>query len=90
MAELKTAGIVPGQDVAVRAISRFGEAVPVTAENAGAAEATVAPLIAHAVHLEAHATRAVVEEPLRAELDAMASWLGADRVRFPRRLSPSP
>jgi DtxR family Mn-dependent transcriptional regulator len=49
MAELKTAGIVPGQDVAVRAISRFGEAVPVTSESVGAAEATVAPLIAHAV-----------------------------------------
>jgi DtxR family transcriptional regulator, Mn-dependent transcriptional regulator len=49
MAELKTAGIVPGQDVAVRAISRYGEAVPVTAESAGATEATVAPLIAHAV-----------------------------------------
>jgi DtxR family transcriptional regulator, Mn-dependent transcriptional regulator len=49
MAELKTAGIVPGQDVAVRAISRFGEAVPVTSESAGSAEATVGPLIAHAV-----------------------------------------
>jgi DtxR family Mn-dependent transcriptional regulator len=49
MAELKTAGIVPGQDVAVRAISRFGEAVPVTSESVGSAEATVAPLIAHAV-----------------------------------------
>ena len=49
MAELKSAGIVPGQDVAVRAISRFGEAVPVTSESIGAVEATVAPLIAHAV-----------------------------------------
>jgi DtxR family Mn-dependent transcriptional regulator len=49
MAELKTAGIVPGQDVAVRGIARFGEAVPVTAESIGAVEATVAPLIAHAV-----------------------------------------
>jgi len=47
-------------------------------------------LIAHAVHLEAHASRAVVEAPLRAELDAMASWLGAERVAFPRRLQPSP
>jgi DtxR family transcriptional regulator, iron-dependent repressor len=49
MGELKTAGIVPGQDVAVRAISRFGESVPVIAESIGAVEATVAPLIAHAV-----------------------------------------
>jgi DtxR family Mn-dependent transcriptional regulator len=49
MGELKTAGIVPGQDVAVRAISRFGEAVPVISESIGAVEATVAPLIAHAV-----------------------------------------
>jgi DtxR family Mn-dependent transcriptional regulator len=49
MAELKGAGIVPGHDVAVRAISRFGEAVPVVSDSIGAIEATVAPLIAHAV-----------------------------------------
>jgi DtxR family Mn-dependent transcriptional regulator len=49
MGELKSAGIVPGQDVAVRSIARFGEAVPVTSESIGAIEATVAPLIAHAV-----------------------------------------
>jgi DtxR family transcriptional regulator, Mn-dependent transcriptional regulator len=49
MAELKTAGIVPGHDVDVRAISRFGEAVPVMSDGLGATESTVAPLIAHAV-----------------------------------------
>jgi DtxR family transcriptional regulator, iron-dependent repressor len=49
MAELKTAGIVPGSDVEVRPISRFGEAVPVCADGPGSADSTVAPLIAHAV-----------------------------------------
>jgi len=43
-------------------------------------------LIAHAVHLEAHAGRHAVEAPLRAELAAMAAWLGAQRVAFPRRM----
>jgi DtxR family Mn-dependent transcriptional regulator len=46
MAELKESGIVPGHDVQVRAISRFGDAVPVASEGADSA---VAPLIAHAV-----------------------------------------
>jgi DtxR family Mn-dependent transcriptional regulator len=46
MAELKGAGIVPGHDVDVRSISRFGESVPVTSQGA---ESAVAPLIAHAV-----------------------------------------
>jgi DtxR family transcriptional regulator, Mn-dependent transcriptional regulator len=46
MAELKMSGIVPGHDVEVRAISRFGEAVPVVSEGS---ESAVAPLIAHAV-----------------------------------------
>ncbi len=44
-------------------------------------------LIAHAVHLEGHASRATVEAPLREELASMASWLGADRVAFPRRIA---
>lgn len=46
MAELKVAGIVPGHGVEVRAISRFGESVPVMS---GDGEAAVDPLIAHAV-----------------------------------------
>jgi DtxR family Mn-dependent transcriptional regulator len=46
MGELKVAGIVPGNDVDVRSISRFGDAVPVTSEGT---ESAVAPLIAHAV-----------------------------------------
>jgi DtxR family Mn-dependent transcriptional regulator len=50
MAELKEAGIVPGRDVDVRAISRFGDAVPVAADGA---DASVAPLIAHAVLVRA-------------------------------------
>jgi DtxR family transcriptional regulator, Mn-dependent transcriptional regulator len=51
MAELKVAGVVPGQDVQVGAISRFGDAVPVTGgDGPGAA---VAPLIAHAVLVRA-------------------------------------
>ncbi len=44
-------------------------------------------LVAHAVHLEGHAARRDVEAPLREELAAMASWLGAERVSFPRRIS---
>jgi DtxR family Mn-dependent transcriptional regulator len=47
MGELKNAGIVPGQDVAVSSISRFGDAVPVAGD--GTPPSTVAPLIAHAV-----------------------------------------
>lgn len=50
MADLKSAGIVPGQDVEVRAISRFGDPVPV-GDNGDSA--TVAPLIAHAVLVRA-------------------------------------
>lgn len=43
-------------------------------------------LIAHAVHLEAHADRKAVDAALREELDTMAAWLGAKRVAFPRRM----
>jgi DtxR family Mn-dependent transcriptional regulator len=46
MAELKEAGIVPGRDVDVHVISRFGDPVPVSADGA---DSSVAPLIAHAV-----------------------------------------
>jgi DtxR family Mn-dependent transcriptional regulator len=44
MTELKSVGIVPGQNVEVRSIARYGDAVPV-----GGNGATVAPLVAHAV-----------------------------------------
>jgi DtxR family transcriptional regulator, Mn-dependent transcriptional regulator len=50
MADLKSAGIVPGQDVDVDAISRFGDAVTVASNGASA---SVAPLIAHAVLVRA-------------------------------------
>jgi DtxR family Mn-dependent transcriptional regulator len=50
MAELKSAGIVPGHDVDVESISRFGDPVPVTSDGTPAA---VAPLIAHAVLVRA-------------------------------------
>jgi DtxR family Mn-dependent transcriptional regulator len=50
MADLKSAGIVPGQDVEVESISRFGDAVRV-ASNGGSS--SVAPLIAHAVLVRA-------------------------------------
>jgi DtxR family Mn-dependent transcriptional regulator len=50
MADLKTAGIVPGQDVDVNAISRFGDAVTVASNGASS---SVAPLIAHAVLVRA-------------------------------------
>lgn len=50
MAELKGSGIVPGHDVEVHSISRFGDAVPVTSEGEGS---SVAPLIAHAVLVRA-------------------------------------
>jgi DtxR family transcriptional regulator, Mn-dependent transcriptional regulator len=53
MAELKDAGIVPGHDVDVRAIARFGDAVPVESSGAGSAGSAVAPLIAHAVLVRA-------------------------------------
>ncbi|GAA1849393.1 metal-dependent transcriptional regulator [Pseudonocardia ailaonensis] len=46
MGELKLAGIVPGKDVEVGSIPRFGDAVPVTEDGE---RSTVAPLIAHAV-----------------------------------------
>lgn len=50
MAGLKAAGVVPGEDVDVAAIARYGDAVPV---KAGGADAAVAPLIAHAVLVRA-------------------------------------
>ena len=50
MAELKAAGIVPGNDVEVQSIPRFGDAVPVVSAEG---TATVAPLIAHAVLVRA-------------------------------------
>ncbi|WP_028922837.1 metal-dependent transcriptional regulator [Pseudonocardia acaciae] len=50
MTELKSAGIVPGQDVVVGTISRFGDAVPVRAEGE---QASVQPLLAHAVLVRA-------------------------------------
>jgi DtxR family Mn-dependent transcriptional regulator len=50
MAELKEAGIVPGHEVEVEAISRFGDAVPVASNGS---PASVAPLIAHAVLVRA-------------------------------------
>jgi DtxR family transcriptional regulator, Mn-dependent transcriptional regulator len=50
MAELKDAGVVPGHQIDVTAIPRFGDAVVVT--SAGG-EAAVAPLIAHAVLVRA-------------------------------------
>jgi DtxR family Mn-dependent transcriptional regulator len=50
MAELKGAGIVPGRDVQVRPITRFGDPVPVAADGA---DSRVAPLIAHAVLVRA-------------------------------------
>ena len=50
MAELKSAGIVPGLDVEVAAINRFGAPVPV---NSGDDRAEVAPLVAHAVLVRA-------------------------------------
>jgi DtxR family transcriptional regulator, Mn-dependent transcriptional regulator len=45
MSDLKGAGIVPGQDVDVRPISRFGVPVPIV----GGDGSEVAPLVAHAV-----------------------------------------
>jgi DtxR family Mn-dependent transcriptional regulator len=50
MADLKGAGIVPGRDVEVHAISRFGDAVPVATNGS---PSSVAPLIAHAVLVRA-------------------------------------
>ncbi|MFC5951758.1 iron dependent repressor, metal binding and dimerization domain protein [Pseudonocardia lutea] len=50
MGELKLAGIVPGGDVEVGGIPRFGDPVPVTSSGE---TATVAPLIAHAVLVRA-------------------------------------
>jgi DtxR family transcriptional regulator, Mn-dependent transcriptional regulator len=51
MVELKSAGIVPGHDVRVGVISRFGEAVPVSTDDS--ASTTVAPNVAHAVLVRA-------------------------------------
>jgi DtxR family transcriptional regulator, Mn-dependent transcriptional regulator len=50
MADLKAAGVVPGNAVEVRSISRFGDAVPVVSAEG---TASVAPLIAHAVLVRA-------------------------------------
>ena len=50
MSDLKGSGIVPGEDVDVQSISRFGDAVPVLW---GSSSSTVAPLIAHAVLVRA-------------------------------------
>ena len=50
MGELKSAGIVPGHEVEVAPISRFGDAVPVA--SAGE-RSSVAPMIAHAVLVRA-------------------------------------
>ena len=50
MADLKSAGIVPGQDVDVDAIARFGDTVMVASNGASS---SVAPLIAHAVLVRA-------------------------------------
>jgi DtxR family transcriptional regulator, Mn-dependent transcriptional regulator len=46
MADLKAAGVVPGNTVEVRSIARFGDPVPVVSAEG---TASVAPLIAHAV-----------------------------------------
>lgn len=46
MTELKSAGIVPGQDVQIGSIPRFGDAVPVQLDGE---QAKVQPLLAHAV-----------------------------------------
>jgi DtxR family Mn-dependent transcriptional regulator len=51
MTELKSAGIVPGQDVEVGTIPRFGDPVPVQSDGE---QATVQPLLAHAVLVRAH------------------------------------
>jgi DtxR family Mn-dependent transcriptional regulator len=51
MVELKSAGVVPGQDVEVGSISRFGEAVPVSAHDS--TPTTVVPHLAHAVLVRA-------------------------------------
>ena len=51
MAELKEAGIVPGHDVDVRAIARFGDAVPGRLQRRPSS--AVAPLVAHAVLVRA-------------------------------------
>jgi DtxR family transcriptional regulator, Mn-dependent transcriptional regulator len=50
MADLKAAGVVPGNAVEVRAIARFGDPVPVVSAEG---TASVAPLIAHAVLVRA-------------------------------------
>ncbi len=46
MADLKSAGVVPGNTVEVNAIARFGDPVPVVSAEG---TANVAPLVAHAV-----------------------------------------
>ena len=50
MADLKAAGVVPGNAVEVRSIARFGDPVPVVSAEGNA---SVAPLIAHAVLVRA-------------------------------------
>jgi len=51
MVDLKSAGVVPGQDVQVGSISRFGEAVPVSTVDGGAT--SIAANVAHAVLVRA-------------------------------------
>jgi DtxR family Mn-dependent transcriptional regulator len=51
MVELKSAGVVPGHDIEVGPIPRFGDPIPVSAESVAT---TVAPLVAHAVLVRAH------------------------------------
>jgi DtxR family transcriptional regulator, iron-dependent repressor len=50
MADLKAAGVMPGNAVEVRSIARFGDPVPVVSAEGNA---SVAPLIAHAVLVRA-------------------------------------
>ncbi|MDN5918280.1 MAG: metal-dependent transcriptional regulator [Pseudonocardia sp.] len=50
MGELKLAGIVPGHSIDVAPIPRFGDPVPVVSDDG---QATVAPLVAHAVLVRA-------------------------------------
>jgi len=51
MVDLKSAGVVPGQDVQVGSISRFGEAVPVSTARGGAT--SIVANVAHAVLVRA-------------------------------------
>jgi DtxR family transcriptional regulator, Mn-dependent transcriptional regulator len=51
MVELKSAGVVPGRQIEVGSISRFGEAVPVTSSESETT--TITPPVAHAVLVRA-------------------------------------